>query len=121
MEILKGIGYCVMVISIYKYIHYKWFRDSILPFNWKYWFNKNLGDYLMLVAISFITVQYSNEIIDLLNMGLEKFTIDWRIPHFEDITFYWILMPVIVPLILGKFAKKKIRKPLSDRVKSFKK
>lgn len=117
METIKGIGYCMLVISVFKYIHFKYFRDSVLPFSWKKWLNNNVGDYFMLVAVSFITVQYSCEIIDSINIVFEKINLTWKIPHFEDNNFYWILMPVVVPLLLGKFAKKKIRKPITDALK----
>jgi len=117
MEILKGIGYCMLVISIYKYIHFKYFRDSVMPFNWNKWISNNIGDYMMLVGVSFITVQYSCEVIDVVNIVFAKLTIGYQIPHFDDNTFYWVLVPVILPLILGKFAKKKIRKPISEALK----
>jgi NADH:ubiquinone oxidoreductase subunit 5 (subunit L)/multisubunit Na+/H+ antiporter MnhA subunit len=117
MEIIIGIGYCMLVISIYKYIHFKYFRDSVMPFSWKKWLSNNIGDYMMLVGVSFITVQYSSEVIDVVNIVFNRLSLGWQIPHFEDNTFYWILVPVILPLILGKFAKKKIRKPISDVLK----
>lgn len=107
MEILKGIGYCLLVISLYKIIHYKYFRDSVLAFSRIYWIRKNFIDYIMLVGVSFVTVQYSHEIIDVLNIVLTKLTIDWQVPHFEDNSFYWVLVPVVFPLVMGKFAKKK--------------
>ena len=107
MEVLIGIGYCLLVITIYKIVHYKYFKTSAIPFSWSYWIKKNFIDYIMLVGVSFITVQYSHEIIDVLNIVFNKLTIDWQIPYFEDNSFYWVLVPVVFPLVMGKFAKKK--------------
>lgn len=115
METLIGIGYCALVISIYKYVHWKYFRSyKDMVFEWGIWLKRNVGDYLMLIGVSFITVRYDTEIINSLNYVLTKLKFDWQIPHFEDNTFYWILVPVVFPLVLGKFAKKKIRKPIAD-------
>jgi len=119
MEILKGIGWSILVITILKFIHYRYFRDTTtgpLKFDLWYWVQDNWMDYVIQVGVAFMVVSYSHEIIDLLNQFFEKTGIGWVIPHFEDVSFYWLLAPVITALLLYKFGRKKIAIPTQQKV-----
>lgn len=119
MEIIKGIGWSILVITIVKLVHYRYFRDKStgpLKFNPRYWLADNWMDYVIQVGVAFMVVQYSHESIALLNSFFEKVGISWVIPYFEDVSFYWLLAPVITALLLYKFGRNKISMPVQQKV-----
>ena len=117
MEFLKGLMYCIFIVTILKLVSFKYFRRPITtePVKWSfnYWIKNNWMDYVIQVGTSLLFVEFSHEIILSVNPVLKKF-ISWQIPHVENTLYYFILIPIIITLVTYKFFRKRISQPIQD-------
>ena len=119
MDFLKGLLYCLFVVTLLKIIHFKYFRSKVTneptEWNFEYWLKNNWMDYFIQVGISILFVEFSTEILSSVNPIIKKF-IDWEIPNVNNNIYYFILVPVLITVITYKFLRKKISQPLQNKV-----
>lgn len=112
LEILRGLGYGCLVVTLIKLVDYKYLRNEAnkdRKFNFKFWLRDNLIDYFILLGVSFLFIEFSTEIIDSINPIVLKF-VDWQIPHVENTIYYFLIVPVILSVITYKFFRNRITK-----------
>lgn len=110
---LKGMLWNLMVFSLLKLIHYKYFRSGETSnFNLTYWIKDNWLDFVIQMGIAFIVFHYSHEMVQVANLTLYHLNIGWEVPHFEDATFYWLFTPFVTMVLSYKYARKKFQKKI---------
>lgn len=119
MNILYGLGYCLLIISIIKAIDFQIKKRKgkiVKPFNKTYFLRDNWMDYLINVGISFLVYQFNEDAINSLNYLIDQLNLNWQIPEVDNKMFYFVLIPVVIAIISYKFFRKKVSIPIQNKI-----
>ncbi|WP_109437808.1 hypothetical protein [Aquimarina sp. AU119] len=118
MEVIKGLLVCFLMMTIIKFIHFKYLRKnkSNEKFDILIWIQDNWMDYFIYIGISFLVYVYNTDAINTINYVLQKIGTDWRIPDIENRSFYFVLGPIVLSFIAYKFLRNKVSKPVQNKI-----
>lgn len=119
MELIKGLLMCILVITIIKFIRFRYLgknQNNPQDFSWKFWVKDNWMDYIINLGLSLIVYTYDHDAITTINTVFKKLSLDWEIPHFENSGFYFVLVPFLVALLTYKYLRKKVSVPVQKTV-----
>ncbi|WP_378186876.1 hypothetical protein ACE939_00825 [Aquimarina sp. W85] len=119
MEILKGFGFSLLIITIIKLIDYRLKKRKGLihgSFDPVYFFKDNWMDYCINIGLSFIVYSFDHDVIVWVNEFLDKMEFKWQLIHVENKLFFFVLVPVVIAGISYKFFRNKLAIPTQQKV-----